>query len=36
MILSGLSKVEILQIINDNTFADLRAKVKLSEWRKTE
>jgi hypothetical protein len=34
MILSGMTKIEILQIINDNTFADLRAKTKLSEWRK--
>jgi len=34
MILSGMTKVEILNIINDNTFNDLRAKLKLSEWKK--
>ncbi len=35
MILSGMSKVEIMNIINDNTFDKLKAKTKLSEWRKT-
>lgn len=34
MIGAKYSKTEILKIINDNTFKDLKAKVKLSEWRK--
>ena len=34
MILSGMSKVEILNIINVNTFQDLNAKLKLVEWSK--
>ena len=35
MILSGMTEVEISNIINDNTFDKLEAKTKLSEWRKT-
>ena len=34
MILSGMTKVEILNIINVNTFQDLNAKMKLVEWSK--
>ena len=34
MILAGMSISEILKIINDNTFENLKAKVKLAEWRK--
>ena len=34
MILAGMSVSEILKIINDNTFENLKAKVKLAEWRK--
>ena len=34
MILSGMSKVEILNIINESTFQDLKAKMKLVEWSK--
>jgi len=34
MILSGMSISEVVRIINDNTFENLRAKVKLAEWRK--
>ena len=34
MILSGMSKVEILNIINESTFQNLKAKMKLVEWSK--
>ena len=34
MILSGMTKVEILNIINVSTFQDLNAKMKLVEWSK--
>lgn len=34
MILSGMTKVEILNIINVSTFQDLKAKMKLVEWSK--
>jgi hypothetical protein len=34
MILAGYDISEILEIINGNTFENLRAKVKLAEWRK--
>jgi hypothetical protein len=34
MVLAGYDVSEILGIINDNTFENLRAKVKLAEWRK--
>jgi len=34
MILSGKTVSEVLRIINDNTFQNLKAKVKLAEWRK--
>lgn len=34
MILSGRTKEEIEKIINNNTFAGLQAKIRLSQWRK--
>jgi hypothetical protein len=34
MILAGRSIPEVIGIINANTFSNLKAKAKLSEWRK--
>ena len=35
MILSGMTKEEIEKIIKENTFSGVEAKLKFSEWRKT-
>lgn len=34
MILSGMSKVELMQIIKDNTYRGIKANLKLTEWKK--
>ena len=35
MIVSGMTKEEIEKIIKENTFSGVEAKLKFSEWRKT-
>ena len=35
MILSGLDAVEIMDIISNNTFQGLSAKVELQKWKRT-